>query len=157
MSNLATKLANHLKKEGEKTELFFSQIPEDILDKSLYSEGASWTVHQVIVHIVEAEDSLPRLFKYIIEGGRGVSQDFDLNRYNEGAVRKLEDFSFGELKNLFAEKRKLAVEFVQGLNDDDLDKEGFHPFLGQSQLKEMIRLFYLHVQLHVRDIRKLID
>lgn len=157
MSAHAAKLANRLVKEGEKTTLFFSQIPEEILEKSLYSEGASWTVHQVIVHLIEAEDSLPRLFKYIVEGGGGVSQDFDLNRYNEGAVKILKDLHLEELAKIFIERRNLAVEFVQGLSDEDLNKEGFHPFLGQAPVKDMIRLFYLHAQIHMRDIRKLIE
>ena len=157
MSEHAARLANRLLREGEKTRLFFSQIPETILEKSLYSEGASWTVHQVIVHLVESEDSLPRLFKHIVDGGSGVSKDFDLNRYNEGAVKKLELLPLEGLAKIFVERRNLAVEFVQGLSDDDLNKEGFHPFLGQAPVKEMIRLFYLHAQIHLRDIRKLIE
>jgi hypothetical protein len=157
MSEQAAKLAIRLSKEAEKTKVFFSNIPQEILGESLYSEGASWTVHQVLVHLVDAEDSLKRLFQFIVEGGGGVPQDFDLNRYNEQAVEKLEGLSIEELTNMFAERRKTLVEFVQGLTDEDLNKEGFHPFLGQAPVKEMIRLFYLHIQIHMRDIRKLLD
>jgi hypothetical protein len=157
MSDRAAKLADRLTKEGEKTKDFFSKISQEILGESLYSEGASWTVNQVIVHLVETEDSLKRLFQFIVEGGEGVPQDFDLNRYNERAVEKLEGLSIEELANMFIERRKIMVEFVQGLSDEDLDKEGFHPFLGQAPVKEMIRLFYLHAQIHMRDIRKFLD
>jgi hypothetical protein len=157
MSEQAAKLANRLIKEGEKTKYFFSNIPQEILGESLYSEGASWTVQQVLVHLVEAEDSLKHLFQFIVEGGGGVPQDFDLNRYNERAVEKLEGLSIEELASMFEARRKLMVEFVQSLSVEDLNKEGFHPFLGQAPVKEMIRLFYLHTQIHMRDIRKLLD
>ena len=156
MSEQAAKLANRLIKEGEKTKDFFSNIPQEILRESLYSEGASWTVNEVLVHLVDAEDSLKRLFQFIVDGGEGVPQDFDLNKYNEQAVEKLEGLSIEALTDMFAKRRRLMVEFVQSLDDEDLNKEGFHPFLGQAPVKEMIRLFYLHVQIHMRDIRKLL-
>jgi hypothetical protein len=35
--------------------------------------------------------------------------------------------------------------------------EGRHPFMGQTQLVEMLKMLYLHNQLHFRDFRKLVE
>lgn len=155
MEKLAEKIADRLQSEGEKTHNFFLIVPPEVLGKSIYTDGASWSVHQVIAHLVDAEDSLPRLFRYIVDGGEGVPQDFDLNRYNERAVEKLEALTIDELAALFMERRKRTIEFISSLRDEDFSKEGFHPFLGQAAVKEMIRLFYIHAQIHLRDIRNL--
>ena len=157
MSDHAEKTAKRLEREGEKTARFFSELPVDIWEKIAYTDGAAWQVQQVLAHIVETESALPRLFKHIVDGGSGVPQDFDLDEYNEQTVRPLEQTAPEQLLTLFSERRKQTVAFVRGLTDEDLSKEGYHPFLGQAEVKEMIRLFYLHVQLHIRDVRSLIE
>jgi uncharacterized damage-inducible protein DinB len=157
MSATAEKLTNRLIKEEEKTKTFFANLPSEIWDKPLYSEGASWTVRQVLAHVVETETALPRLFKHIVDGGDGLSREFDLNEYNERTVEEVVERDPEKLVKLFSSRRKLTIEFVQGLSEEDLGKEGYHPFLGQAEINEMIRLFYLHVQLHIRDVRALVQ
>jgi hypothetical protein len=157
MSDHAEKLAKRLEREGEKAVRFFSGLPEDIWERTVYSDGASWRVQQVLAHVVETESSLPGLFKHIVDGGNGVPQDFDLNEYNEQAVSLLEQTEPEQLVSMFSERRTQTIGFVRGLMDEDLARKGFHPFLGQAPVSEMIRLFYLHVQIHIRDVRSLME
>ena len=149
------KLIAKLTKEGVKTSAFFNEIPENVWKKEVYSDGASWTVREIVIHIVETEESLPRLFKYIVEGGPGVAENFDLDEYNENALKQWAVSPIQDVLALFAERRKNTIAFVRQLSEEDLQKEGSHPFLGQAPISEMIRLFYLHVNLHSRDIRKI--
>ena len=157
MSELADKLAQRLIIEGEKTTRFFIDLPPQILDKSLYSDGASWTVREVLADLVETESALPSLFKNIVEGGSGITEEFDLNEYNERTVAGIEERDPTKLVKIFSVRREQTIAFVQNLSDQDLSKQGYHPFLGQAELKEMIRLFYLHVQLHIRDVRSVME
>jgi hypothetical protein len=39
---------------------------------------------------------------------------------------------------------------------DDLAKQGRHPFLGTASLSDMIKLMYMHNQIHIRDIRRML-
>lgn len=157
MSAAAKKLAKRLTNEGRKTEAYFSEIPTEFWDHSLYADGASWTVRQVLAHIVETETALPSLFKHIVEGGSGIDRDFDLNEYNQRTVEEITERDPQKLVAMFSERRIKTIDFVSGLSDEDLAMEGYHPFLGQAEIKEMIRLFYLHVQLHIRDVRALVQ
>ena len=157
MDETIGKIASRLAKEGEKAEVFFRELPDSVWLEQVYTDGASWQVREVLAHLVEAERALPRLFRGIADGGAGVPQDFDLNEYNEQSVTNYAEKSPAELIRIFSDRRRETIDVVRSLTDDDLTKEGNHPFLGQAKLGEMIRLFYLHVQLHMRDIRSLSD
>lgn len=149
------KLADKIRVEGEKSSRFFAELPEDLWVQRLYADGAEWTVHEVLAHIVDSEDSLRRFFVHVVAEGSGVREDFDIDRYNAGAVEKLRETPREVLVEMFARRRADMVSFVRGLSEADLQRESRHPYLGQAALGEMIRLYYLHVNLHIRDIRKL--
>lgn len=46
---------------------------------------------------------------------------------------------------------------VANLGKDELEIWGRHPFLGDSQIKDMVRLMFLHIRIHERDIRKALE
>ncbi len=157
MSDKADSLAQKLMLEGEKTLEFFGQIPERVWEKRLYTDGNAWYVKDVLAHLVEVEESLPNLFAAIVNGSAGVDENFDLNEYNEQAVNRMRAASVSDLLELFRERRKATVSFVKSLSENDLQKVGRHPFLGEAPIEEMLRLFYLHVNLHLRDVRKALE
>ena len=156
MSDISKSLAERLEKEGQKNIKFFEQLSPDVFGKQIYSDGAEWTIREIFSHVVETEQSLPALFKSILAGESGVPDDFDLTRYNEGAVKKMNDLSFGKLIEIFAERRVETVKFVANLSEEDLQKMGKHPSLGEVNLLEMIKMMYLHVKVHFRDVKRLL-
>ena len=149
------KVADKIAAEGEKTSSFFAELPDGLWSQKLYADGAEWSVHEVLAHIVDAEDSLHRFFEYILAEGGGVGEDFDIDRYNAGAVEKLRHTDRQTLMTMFRQRRERMVSFARGLTEADLKREGRHPYLGHAALGEMLRLYYLHVNLHIRDIRKM--
>ena len=151
------KLALKFKTEGEKTLDFFRQLPEDDWQFQLYSDGACWTVHEVLAHIVESEGSLLKLFSYVAGSGEGVAKGFDIDKYNAMAVAEIAHTPVSELLADFEVRRREMTEFISSLTDADLDKQGRHAYLGESSLYEMLRLQYLHINLHLRDIRKALE
>ena len=153
MTNSPEQIVKKMSGEGEKILEFFTGLSESLWDQQLYSDGAEWSVHEVLAHIVEAEGSLFRLFSNILKGGTGVPQDFDIDRYNATQVEKLSDKTREGLLALFRERRAQMVAFVGELTPEDLEKTGNHPFLGPSSLGGMLRVFILHPNLHIRDIR----
>jgi hypothetical protein len=149
-------LAQRLEKEGHKTLDFFRQLTSEQWILQVYSDGAAWTVHDLFVHFFETESSIPRLVRSILEGGSGVPEDFDIDRYNESHVGKLADLAPSELLERFAQQRAETVAFVSGLQQADLERTGRHPFLGVAPVGEMLKLMYLHLQLHLRDIKRVL-
>ena len=150
-------LAERLKKEGEKVVANFVALSDEQWQREVYTEGATWTIRSVLAHFVTSERGLLKLFKDIREGGVGVLDDFSIDYYNARQQEKTKDLTPQELLAQFAEVRADTAEWVSGLSQDDLAKEGRHPFLGQVQLVEMLRMIYLHNQIHIRDFRKLVE
>lgn len=150
-------LAERLKKEGEKVVAYFASLTDEQWSVEVYTEGDTWTVRNVLAHFVTAERGLHKLFESIREGGLGASDEFSIDRYNARQQEKAKDLSPTELLEQFTDVRADLAKWVSKLSQEDLVKEGRHPFMGQVQLGEMIKMIYLHNQLHFRDFRKQVE
>ena len=149
-----TELAGKLKSEGEKFVQFFSGLTEDQWQIEIYAEGAMWTIRSVLSHFVTSERGLVKLFEQIRQGGAGSPDDFSIDRYNASQQEKTKDIPPAELLEQYKQTRANSVAWVSGLKDEELEIRGRHPFLGETVIREMVKMLYLHNQLHYRDMKK---
>ena len=147
-------LADRLRSEGEKVIAAFDAYPEESREVTVYTEGAHWRLRDVLAHFVSTEIAFLQLFKNIQLGGSGVPDDFSIDQYNEKQVADMKEQPFVNLLESFTSTRAAMAEWVGELSESDLELMGRHPFLGVTNLAEMIKLVYLHNNLHLRDIRK---
>jgi hypothetical protein len=147
-------LAEKLKSEGEKFASLFSSISDDQWQREVYTEGTTWTIRNVLSHFVTSERGLLKLFEQIRQGGQGAAEDFSIDRYNAAMQERTKSATVQELIEQYKEIRANAVKWVAGLNDSELEITGRHPFLGQTVIREMIKMLYIHNQLHYRDMKK---
>jgi uncharacterized damage-inducible protein DinB len=150
-------LAERLRKEGEKVVAYFTPLTEEQWKAEVYTEGTTWTVRNVLAHFVTSERGLLKLFQSIREGGPGASEDFSIDYYNARQQEKTKDLKPQVLLEQFIAVRENTVKWVSGLSEEELTIEGRHPFMGQAQLVEMLKMLYLHNQIHFRDFRKLVE
>ncbi|MGE5379191.1 MAG: DinB family protein [Bacteroidota bacterium] len=149
-----TDLAEKLKSEGEKMRAIFGDVRDDQWEQEVYTEGATWTIRNVLSHFVTSERGLVKLFEQIRQGGAGSSDDFSIDRYNASMQARTKDMTPQELLEQYAQVRANTVLWVSGLQDSDLEITGRHPFLGETVLREMIKLLYIHNLTHFRDMKK---
>ncbi len=149
-------LADKLRSEGEKYAAFFAGLTDDQWKLEVYTEGATWTLRNVLAHLVTAEQAFIKLFEQIRQGGMGVSEDFSIDRYNARQQEKTKELSPQEILEQYKTVRSEMIAWVSGLSEADLQKTGRHPFLGQTTLLEMIKMVYLHNQIHYRDLKKVL-
>jgi hypothetical protein len=147
-------LAEKLKTEGEKFVEFFSHLIEKDWDTEVYTEGEMWTLRNVLAHFVTSERGLVKLFETIRQGGPGATDDFSIDRYNASQQVKTKDLSPVELLEQYKEIRANSVAWVAGLKDEELEIRGKHPFLGETAIREMVKMLYIHNQTHYRDVKK---
>jgi len=150
-------LAQRLENGAEKTISFFEALTPDQWGITIYTDGASWTVQQVLAHFVSTEMSIVRLIQNILSGGGGVPEKFNIDTYNERKVSELQGASPEKLLAEFNRSRQSTISLVAGLSPEDLSRQGRHPWLGMTEVGEIIKLLYLHNQIHQRDIRRLLD
>jgi uncharacterized damage-inducible protein DinB len=147
-------LADKLKSEGEKFFALFAGLTDDQWQAQVYTEGETWTIRNILAHFVTSERGLVRLFERIRLTGEGASEDFSIDRYNASQQEKTKNLSPQELLEQFKAVRADSIAWTLSLDEADLDKQGRHPFLGMTTLREMIKMLYLHNQIHYRDMKK---
>ncbi len=150
-------LTDRLQAEGEKTADFFAALAPEQWQALVYTEGTQWTVRSVLAHFVMAEKGFLKLFANIREGGPGASEDFDIDRYNASQQEKTRELTPAELLQQFQATRAEMAALVASFTQQDLQKQGRHPFLGLTTLAEMVKMAYRHNQIHLRDLRKLLE
>ena len=149
-------LADKLKSEGEKFFALFAGLDDDQWSAKVYTEGETWTIRNVLAHFVTSERGLVKLFEQIRLGGAGASDDFSIDRYNASQQEKTKDLPPQELLEQYKEVRDTSIAWTLSLSELDLEKQGKHPFLGMTSLREMIKMLYLHNQIHYRDMKKVL-
>ncbi len=147
-------LTQRLEKGATKTRSFFEMLAPEQWQVEIYSEGASWSIRQILAHFVSTEQSIARLVENIVHGRGTLPGNFELDRFNEDAVNKLESTHPDELLDAFKRARHQMIAMVSQFSDTDLDKIGQHPWFKSAPVEEMIKLVYRHNQIHQRDIRK---
>jgi uncharacterized damage-inducible protein DinB len=153
MSEL-TELAEKLKSEGDKFVSIFSGLSDEQWNQEVYTEGAIWTIRNILSHFVTSERGLLKLFEQIRQGGAGAADDFSIDRYNAAMQERTKESSPQGLIEQYKVVRASAIEWVSSLNESDLEISGRHPFLGQTVIREMIKMLYIHNLTHYRDMKK---
>ena len=147
-------LAAKLQADGERLVSFLAGLTESEWSTEVYTEGTTWTVRSILAHLMTAERAFVRLFDQIRLGGTGVSDDFSIDRYNASQQEKTQDRGRMDLLEEYKTARRQMVGLVGGLSNQDLEKQGRHPFLGVTTLREMVKMIYIHNQTHYRDVRR---
>ena len=155
MSEL-NELADKLESEGDKFTTLFAGLADNQWQAEVYTEGETWTLRNVLSHFVTSERGLVRLFEQIRLGGSGSADDFSIDRYNASQQQKTKDLSPQELLEQYQAVRADTIAWTLSLSELDLEKQGRHPFLGMTSLREMIKMLYIHNMTHYRDMKKVL-
>ncbi|HRQ24282.1 MAG TPA: DinB family protein [Anaerolineales bacterium] len=149
-------LSAKLKEEGERMTQFFSSLTDDQWTNEVYTEGTTWSIRNVLAHFVTSERGLLKLFERVRISGEGATEDFSIDRYNAAQQEKTKDLAPAELLEQYRKVRAESAAWVSGLEDEELEIQGRHPFLGETVIREMIKMLYIHNQLHYRDVKRTI-
>jgi len=141
-----------LEKGLEATIGHYQSLSPDELAVQVYDDEPYWTVKQVLAHFITIEKSMQWLFKNILAGGPGSPEDFDVDRFNRTQPQKLDGLDLEALIRQYRTVRQATISIVREMSENDLDRQGRHPFHGQDTLERFIRWAYEHVRLHENDI-----
>lgn len=149
-------LADKLKSEGERFFALFAGFTDEQWGSEVYTEGETWTIRNVLAHFVTSERGLLKLFERIRTTGEGSSEDFSIDRYNAAQQQRTKDLTPQELLEQYKATRSDAIAWTLSLSPEELEKQGRHPFLGMTTLREMLKMLYIHNLTHYRDMKKVL-
>jgi len=141
-----------LEKGLDETIALFQAFSPDELAVQVYDDEPYWTVKQVLAHFITIEKSMHWLFNNMLAGGPGSPEDFDVDRFNRTQPQKLDGLDLEALIRQYRTVRQATISIVREMSENDLDRQGRHPFHGQDTLERFIRWAYEHVRLHENDI-----
>ena len=133
---------------------FYRSLKPEELNVTVYEDGESWTVLQVLAHLITIEQSMQWLFNNILSGGPGAPPDFDVERFNRSQPKKLFNLDLDELIRQFSSVREITISIVRNMDENDLDREGVHAYHGHGKLERFIRWAYEHQRIHADEIRR---
>jgi uncharacterized damage-inducible protein DinB len=149
-----SELADKLRTEGDRFISIFSGLGDDQWNQEVYTEGTTWTIRNVLAHFVTSERGLIKLFERIRQTGEGAADDFSIDRYNAAMQERTKEMTPQELLDQYRDIRASSIAWVSSLKEEDLEITGRHPFLGQTVIREMIKMLYIHNLTHYRDMKK---
>lgn len=118
------------------------------------TEGdGTWSPYDVVGHLIHGErtDWIPRT-RHILAGETRPFVPFDRSaQFQESQGRSL-----AELLATFAELRRQNVAVLLGLNltEDDLNRRGLHPELGEVTLRQLLATWVVHDLDHVTQVAR---
>jgi len=136
-----------------KTREFFHNLTPEQWQQTIYGEP-DWTAHNLLAHFVSAEEHLLELAQNAAGNGSGAPEGFDLNEFNAQEQNRLQGLPTLALLEALERSRQRTIDWARTLTDEQLDKKGRHPALGQISVDDMLTAIYGHQILHMRDLMR---
>ena len=154
MSERKDELRSHMESRNAETWPFLEGLTESDMPVEVYSsEEITWTVKDLLGHLADGEHGNLGQAQRLVAGEQSVPADFDLDRWNRGAVRRAAKTSTAELLEAIFESYSNALDFLDTLDESDLDKSGLHSSLETMTTEGFLRRMVDHRLEHVTDMR----
>jgi hypothetical protein len=150
------KIIEKLQEEGDKTIDLFSSFSRKEWAALVYFDKMEWQVKDLLAHFISAEKSFLLLFNNILESKQGALEEFSIDEFNNSQVLKMKNIEKEMLIELFRATRSQTINWLKVLPESDLEIIGNHPAMGEVKIIEMVKMIYLHNQMHMRDLRSAI-
>jgi hypothetical protein len=118
------------------------------------SEGDTWTVLDIVAHLVENERGMSIHVHKIRKGQETVPADFDLTRWNAGLKGRAGAPTPAELLQALAQTRAKTLEVLETIRDDEWNLTGRHPARGLITIAQYYQTMAGHDSGHTHDIKK---
>ena len=123
------------------------------LDRPVGHES-HWTARDLIGHVAYAEAGMLPMIASAMEGQPPrYTPDFDIDRWNEGRVRRAREQSVEQLLARLEESRGQALALLDRLADADLDRPTTHPVAGDTTIEGIFKIIAYHERSHAKDLR----
>jgi hypothetical protein len=130
-----------------------TSITEADLDRPVYSQSEGpWLVRDVVAHLADAESGLLGQARRLMAGEQTVPENFDLDRWNRGAVRRNRTRSLPDLLEQIQSSHMEAVATVLSAEEASLDLRGRHSSGAILTGEGFFRRMADHRREHTRDL-----
>jgi hypothetical protein len=120
----------------------------------IISEGDTWTVRDIVAHLVENERGMSIHVHKIRQGKETVPEDFDLTQWNAGLKGRMGNPTPAELLEALAQTRAKTMSVLESIGPEEWNLTGRHPSRGPITIEQYYETMADHDAGHAADIRK---
>jgi hypothetical protein len=146
-------LVERLEKGRLRTQQVLGSLAPELWAQTVYEEPAVWQVRDLLAHFLSAEEKLLELARSVAAGEEGAPAGFDYDAFNAAEQERLKGRSAEALLPALDEARRATLAWLSTVSDDELDRVGRHPALGEVTVETMVTAIYGHQLLHMRDLQ----
>lgn len=136
-------------------ELVLGQVG-DQWEAQVYSEGAAWTVRQLLIHLVITDKGHNGMMMAAVKGENTIPDDFDLERFNRRSVEKRAEMTPDELLNALRASAAERNIWLDTIDDAALEKTGRHGTMQILSVAQMLDIVSAHERTHAGDIARVL-
>jgi hypothetical protein len=152
-AEIAARLRTKLQEGWQKTHDRFSALSETGWSTVIFADSG-WTSADLLRHLISAEAAMHGLIENIRHGGEGSSEEFDLNRWNQRQVGKMQGVESAELLARLQATHHATLALLATITPAEWAIPGRHPGVGQTDIAGIFRVIALHQQLHLADLAR---
>lgn len=132
------------------------RVPEGLWEQQIYSDGAQWTLRQLLIHLALADHGQNNVVMGIAEDKNLIPEDYDVNRYNSSSVSKRQAMTVEEARAGLAQSRQRLIDWLAQSDEAVLDKEGRHATLKILSIAQILDVMAAHEGAHTADIEAMV-
>ncbi|MBP7688866.1 MAG: DinB family protein [Thermoflexales bacterium] len=157
LSDRHSLIQKRLRDEGDKLLAIFEALNDEQWSMTIYTDGAVWTIKDLLAHQVSAEREFQYYGRDILAGGSGAPEDFSINTFNNAAVVAMADRTAADLLDALRVTRQASIDLVATIEEANFTRQGRHPYFGLMTIEDMFKLIYRHNMMHARDVRRVLE
>jgi len=123
----------------------------------IYSEGAQWTLRQLAIHLMIADQGHNNMVMAAARGENIIPEDYDLERFNRRSVEKASELSMEQAIERMTDSRRALLDWLAGQDDAVLAQQGRHATLQMMSIAQMMGVMAAHERGHADDILRFLE
>jgi len=131
-----------------------SLTPAELQTPVVSEDQTTWTVLDVVAHLLENERGMSIHIHKIRKGQETVPADFDLNHWNAGLKGRISNLSLPELLQNLAQVRARTLKELESLSPEEWSLQGRHPARGMITVEQYYETMAYHDRHHLNDIKQ---
>ncbi len=152
-----TKYEQRITQARESLKNLLTSLDEAQWQTPVISEGQTWSVADVVAHLVENEVGMSIHIYKIRQGRETVPENFDLEEWNAGLKKRMGETSPQALLQKMEEARAKTLEQLHQIEADQWSLQGRHPDQGLITIEKYYETIAGHDEHHLADIKAGLD
>lgn len=131
-------------------------VPADAWERQIYSDGAQWTLRQLLIHLMVSDRGQNNVVMGIAADREVIPPDYDVNRYNQRSVEKQAEVTVEQARAGLVESRQQLLTWIDTADEAILDKQGRHALMQILTIAQIFNVMSRHEEGHANDIEAFI-